>query len=97
MIKNKFEYPRHILLTLEQDQWADNESENLGISVGAYFRQLLDDDRKRKELQGSCVPLSHMDRAERRRESIQKPTHDDDVALAIAIAKAIKSTRMNGQ
>lgn len=92
MSKTKFEYPRHILLSLEQDQWAEQEADNLGLSVGAFFRTLLDDDRKRKDADKSLITLSPHDRAERRRESIQSPIHDDDVALAISILKAIKSS-----
>jgi len=82
------------LLTLEQDDWVEKEADNLGLSVGAYFRALADDDRKRKEFDVACLPLSPHDRAERRRETIQKPIHnDDDISLAVAIANAIKASR----
>lgn len=90
MSKGKHVYPRHILLTLEQDTWASEEAERLDMSVGAYFRQLADDDQKRKVASKSLNTLLPSDRANRRREPIQVSIHNDDENLALAIAKALK-------
>lgn len=95
MTKSKYDIPRHILLNYEQDQWAELEADRLGLSTGAYFRTLLEDDKARKQSKGLYRQLSPYDRAERRYESIQKPiqNNDNDIALAIAIANAIKASR----
>ena len=85
-----FDIPKKIHINEEQSDWADSRSEELKLAFAAYVRWLIDEDKKRVELE-----LSQKDQESNRPNIdpiLHSPnglSHQQIEAVAIAVSVAL--------